>query len=35
MKWLKVNYGEILIFSPNILHGNTINKTQKQDCLLI
>ena len=29
MKWLKVNYGEILIFSPNILHGNTINKTQE------
>ena len=29
LKWLKINYGEILIFSPNILHGNTINKTNE------
>ena len=28
-KFLKVNYGEILIFSPLILHGNTMNKTKE------
>ena len=28
-KFLKVNYGEILIFSPLILHGNTINITKE------
>jgi len=26
---LKLNYGQILIFSPLILHGNTINKTKE------
>ena len=26
-KFIKINFGEILIFSPIILHGNTINKT--------
>ncbi len=29
MKWLNIKNGEILIFSPNILHGNTINKTKE------
>jgi sporadic carbohydrate cluster 2OG-Fe(II) oxygenase len=29
LRWLKINYGEILIFSPNILHGNTVNKTNE------
>tara|TARA_Y100001958_G_C21191527_1_gene519615 strand:+ start:406 stop:1197 length:792 start_codon:yes stop_codon:yes gene_type:complete len=28
-KFLNVNYGEILIFSPLILHGNTINETKE------
>jgi len=28
-EFLKVNYGEILIFSPLILHGNTMNKTKE------
>ena len=27
--FLKVNYGDILIFSPLILHGNTVNKTKE------
>tara|TARA_B100001250_G_scaffold414327_1_gene451989 strand:+ start:1330 stop:2133 length:804 start_codon:yes stop_codon:yes gene_type:complete len=26
-KFLKINYGEILIFSPILMHGNIINKT--------
>jgi len=26
IKWLELNYGEALIFSPNCLHGNTVNK---------
>ena len=29
MKWLNINNGEVLIFSPNILHGNTINRTKE------
>lgn len=28
-KWLKVNYGQVLIFTPNLLHGNIINKTKE------
>lgn len=28
-EFLKVNYGEILIFSPLILHGNIMNKTKE------
>ena len=28
-KYLNINFGEILIFSPLILHGNTINKTKE------
>ncbi len=28
-KFVNVNYGEILIFSPLILHGNTVNKTKE------
>jgi len=27
-KFLKIRYGEILIFSPVILHGNVVNKTK-------
>ena len=26
LKWLKINYGQGLIFTQNILHGNVINK---------
>ena len=26
MKWLKVKFGEGVIFSPNCLHGNVTNK---------
>jgi sporadic carbohydrate cluster 2OG-Fe(II) oxygenase len=25
--WIKVPYGKVLIFSPNLLHGNTVNHT--------
>ena len=25
LKWLKINYGEILIFNQNLPHGNVIN----------
>ena len=28
-EFLKIKYGEILIFSPLILHGNTINSTSE------
>ena len=28
-KYLNVKFGDILIFSPIILHGNTINKTKE------
>ena len=28
-KWLKVNYGQVLIFTPNLLHGNVVNKTKE------
>ena len=28
-KFINVNYGEILIFSPLMLHGNTVNKTKE------
>ena len=28
-KFIKINYGEILIFSPILLHGNIINKTNE------
>ena len=28
-KFLKLKFGEILIFSPLILHGNTINSTKE------
>ena len=27
IKWLKIDHGQVLIFSPNLLHGNIINKT--------
>ena len=27
-KFLKINFGEILVFSPIILHGNIVNKTK-------
>ena len=27
-KFLKINYGEILVFSPIMLHGNVVNKTK-------
>jgi len=26
-KWLEIPYGSVLVFSPNLLHGNVINKT--------
>lgn len=26
LTWIKVNYGQILIFTPNILHGNIVNR---------
>ena len=26
-KYLKIDHGQVLIFSPNLLHGNVINKT--------
>ena len=26
LKWLRVNYGQGLIFTQNIMHGNVINK---------
>ncbi len=29
LKWLRINRGEFLIFSPNILHGNVVNKTKE------
>ena len=29
LKWLKINYGQGLIFTQNILHGNVINKEKK------
>lgn len=25
--WLRVNYGQVLVFSPNLLHGNIVNRT--------
>ena len=28
-KFIKINYGEILIFSPILLHGNVVNKTNE------
>tara|TARA_B100000780_G_scaffold273048_1_gene236085 strand:- start:503 stop:1315 length:813 start_codon:yes stop_codon:yes gene_type:complete len=28
-KFIKINYGEILIFSPILLHGNIVNKTNE------
>ena len=28
-KFIKINYGEVLIFTPILLHGNEINKTSK------
>ncbi len=28
-KFLEINFGEILIFSPILMHGNTINKTNE------
>ena len=28
-KFIKINYGEILIFSPILLHGNIVNKTKE------
>ena len=27
-KFLKIRYGEVLVFSPVILHGNVVNKTK-------
>ena len=27
VKWLMVPYGKVLIFSPNLLHGNIVNRT--------
>ena len=29
IKWLKINYGEGLIFSHSLLHGNKINLTKE------
>ena len=29
MKWLKVNYGEMLIFNQTLPHGNIINKERE------
>ena len=28
-KFLSINYGEVLIFSPVLLHGNIVNKTKE------
>ena len=28
MKWINIKYGEAIIFSPNCLHGNTINSEE-------
>ena len=28
--YLKLNYGEYLIFSPTLFHGNTLNQTKQQ-----
>lgn len=28
-KFIKINYGEVLIFTPILLHGNEVNKTSK------
>lgn len=27
--WIKVDYGQVLIFSPNCLHGNVLNDTEE------
>ena len=27
--WLPVPYGKVLVFSPNILHGNVVNETSE------
>lgn len=29
LKWLTVPYGSVLIFTPNLLHGNTLNVTDQ------
>jgi sporadic carbohydrate cluster 2OG-Fe(II) oxygenase len=29
LKWIKVNYGQVLIFSQNLLHGNVVNLEKK------
>ena len=26
VQWLNINYGEVLLFSPTILHGNRVNQ---------
>ena len=33
IKWLKINYGQILIFDQTLPHGNVINKEMKPDGL--
>ena len=35
LNWLKINYGQGLIFSQNLLHGNVINKEKLADGVLI
>jgi len=29
VKWLNVPYGKVLVFSPNLLHGNIVNETSE------
>ena len=35
LNYLKMNYGQGLIFSQNLLHGNVINKEKLADGVLI
>ena len=27
--WIEVSYGDVLIFSPNLFHGNVLNVTEE------
>ena len=29
LKWININYGEIMVFSQNLMHGNTLNKEEE------
>lgn len=29
LQWIEVKYGEVLVFSPNLLHGNVVNQTEE------